>query len=772
MHPQRHKSRSRYTGGPVSRALFDSNAVELSTDNSQNGSRPVTRSESRDDGSARWNPHGGADAYGKGHAERGAGTDVSPPPRLPFTFALGGFDTGVRPQGSYAARVYEESDANEDDEDTDEGGDDCERASGEEYYTEEDDDNEELGEYSSAENGAAASGVFSKGACVRDLDVEARTAAPTAGAEPAERFGFHTGKQSEHSVPGERSIGAAMYAAATSSSATKVAPAVASAFRRATPVARAAYSVGYDHTVGESPADSLRASPLRDVGASVSAAATRETGLSERASPKLTTTHILGNAKRGGPDMTVATQSFGYSMEDANPAPSADARFMPAVSVAHSAAGSRAAYNRNSNSCSAFTSVAQASEFPPAHGTTSSPKESMQRAPDRQHSSTTSSPLSPQRPTVGARDDVHAHRCGDYAPSTGFHNTFASPVLALDGGANARSSSDKPCHRGAEGAELPAPTEPTMGTIAVNAVPSATMGSALVIPGELNPLCSSGCRRSAENLRANRRASATAADVAKSACEQESHGRPPSNMAASTVLESVPPALAPLPTRQRPLELVRSRETAEEATEAGGNSAAAERIERQSTAARSDAPPGRAPTMALSISVTNVFNYSETERIWLSWDSSSTLPACSTQRSTSVIGRKVAPASVGALGKVLPPPSASAVKVSLYCRPLLVQVPNPSLHASILCTAGNNALARVTLVLLYYAPRLLVTSLLRALIRSAVVLFVLTAGLVAMDAAWSQWPILRVYAAAIQGNATIMILSAHEWLASLGVARE
>ncbi|AYU81337.1 hypothetical protein LdCL_310021000 [Leishmania donovani] len=773
MRSKTQKNRSRYTGGPVSRVLFDSHAVDLSTDNSQNGSRPDTRSESHDDGSARWNPHGGADAYGKGHAERGAGTDVSPPPRLPLTFALGGFDTGAGPRGGYAARVYEESDDNEDAEDAGEGGDDFEPAHAEKYCREADDnDDEELGDYSLAGNGAAASGMFPKDACARHLDVEARKAAPTAGAQPVDRFGFHTGKQAEPNVPGQQSIGAAMFAAAMSSSATAAAPAASNTFRRATPVARAAYSVGYDHAVGESPADTLRASPLRGDGAAVSAAATKEAGLLERASPKLTTTDTLGIARRGGPDMTAASQSFGYSMGDANPVPSADARYVPAVSVAHSAAGSRAAYNRNLGTYSDFISATQASEVPPAHGTTISPKESMQGALDHRPSSTTSSPLSPQRPTVGATDDMRAHRCGDHASATGFDHTFMPPVLVLDEDANVRNSDDEPCHRDAEGAELPAPTEPTMAAIAVHAVPLATVGSALVTTGEPKPRFFSGRRQSAENLRANRRASATTADATKSACEQGGRVRLPSNMAASRVRESLSPEVAPLPTRQRPSELVRRREKTEEEADAVHHSAASERIERHSTAAKSDAPPVRAPTMALSISVTHMFNYSETERVWLSCDQSSTLPVCSNQRSTCVNGRKAPPATAGSLDKALPPPSASPVQVSLYCRPLLVQLPSHSLHTSILCAAGNSAFLRVTLAVLYYAPRVLVGSLLRALIRTAVVFLVLTAGLVTMDAAWGQWPILSVYTAEAQGNATMMILSTREWLASLGIARE
>ncbi|CAG9579304.1 hypothetical protein LMJF_31_1390 [Leishmania major strain Friedlin] len=762
MRSETQKNRSHYTGGPVSRALFGSHAVDLSTDNSQTGSRPDTRSESHDDGNARWNLHGGADAHGKDHAERDAGTDVSPPPRLPLNFALGGFDTGAGLRGGYAARVYEESDDNADDEDTDEGGDDCERAN----------DEEELGECSPAGNGAAAPGMFSQGACARHLDVEARKAAPTAGAQPVDRLGFHTAKRAEPNVPGQHSIGAAMYAAAMSSSATEAAPAAANTFRRATPVARAAYSVGYDHAVGESPANSLRASPLRNDGAAVSAAATKEAGVLERASPKLTTTDTLGIATRGGPGTTVASQSFGYSMGDAKPVPSPDVRYVPAVSVAHSAAGSRTAYNRNLGTYSAFISATQASEVSPVHGKTSSLKESMQGALAHGHSSTTSSPLSPQRPTVGATDDMHAHRCSDHASATGFDHTLMSPVLVLDEGANAQNSGDEPCLRDAERVGLPVPTEPTMAAIAVHAVPPATMGSALVIPGEPKPRLSSGRRRSAENSRANRRASASAADVAKPACEQEGHVRSPSNTAASTVRESLSPAVAPLPTRQHPLESVRIGETTEEAADAVNSSAASERVERHSTAAKSDAAPVRAPTMALSISVTNVFNYSEAERMWLSCDRPSTLPACSTPRSTLVNGRKVPPATAGASDKASLPPSASALKVSLYCRPLLVQLPSPSLHASLLCAAGDSALVRVTLAVLYYAPRVLVTSLLRALICSAVVFFVLTAGLVAMDAAWSQWPILSVYTAEVKGNAAMMILSTREWLASLGIASE
>ncbi|GET91137.1 hypothetical protein, unknown function [Leishmania tarentolae] len=558
---------------------------------------------------------------------------MSPPPRLPVTFTLGGARIGARPRGSYAERVYEESDQIEDDEVTDEESDVGESVDGADYcgvdYSDED---RELSERRPAGNDNAASEGLCEDTRALHVDVKARNAAPTADAHPVDRYDCTSGEKADPSVSMQRSIAAAMYASTASVYATKAAPATASAFRRATPVARVAYSVGYDHGVGGSSADSFSASPQRDDSASMLPTAVEEAaGVLEGASAKRTTTDTIRNATPGGPDKTAIPKSFGYSMGDANTMPSVSAQYMPEGPIARSDAGNRVSSNRHLCSSSAFTSIRHVSEIAPAHGRKSNSKESMPRVLDHQCSSTTSSPLSPQRPTVGAGNDRLVHGGDNHALARGCDSTRTSPVLALGESADALNSD------GEEGAERRAPTD---------------------------------------------------------------------------------------------------------------------------------------STMALHISVTNVFNYSETERCWLSGGESSTLPVCAAQRSESENGLKGLPATTRSLTQSLLPLPASAVKVSLYCRPLLVQLPSPSLHMSILSAAGNSTLVRVALVLLYYAPRALVTSVLWGLIRLAVVLVVLTTVLVAMDAAWSQWPILSVYRAEIQGNVTMMIFSILDGPPSLSGARE
>ncbi|AIO00721.1 hypothetical protein LPMP_311310 [Leishmania panamensis] len=771
MRPETQSGWGGYTDSAETRIHLGSSGADLYTGSSQSVSQPYTRSQSPDTGSACWNLQSSIGTYGQGHARRGTAVDVSPPPRLPLSLPLNGVGLGVGPRRGYAGHEYEGSYDNEYEEDADrgssedeyewEGNEECDN--GKYAYEHHHNDDSEASEGSSARNGAATSGMFSQGARDLGLDFEASRAPQTADAQPTCGFGFPAAKLARLNVLGQGSTRFALCAAAAAAaaSATKAAPVTTSTFRRCTPVARVAYSVGYDPAAGESSEDLPSASEPRDEGVVVSLAAAEAANSFEQTSFPFTAANIFNTATQGSPDMTMAARPIHNNMRDTPPKPSADACHTSTASIARSVVASRAAVKRSDHSCSALTSVAQTSGSPPAHGDAKkSAKEPLQSTPDHRRESMSSSPLSPQRPTIGAKDDMYGHSSNDDASSTGSASTAISPVLAVGKGDDARGCGN------VGGSELPALTEPTKSPDAAHVVPSPMMGSATFISGKPNLLRVSGLSRFVADFLARWKYSMTEVDTANSACEREGYARSPSNRVVLPALGISSPAVAPLLERESPLVGLRSREKMEEVDAAVKDLAAMEQRGMQSSPAKSDAPPVYAPNVLLNISVTTVFNYSEAEKLWLSRGQPSTPPARATQRLTSVTGSAVPPSTARALDRVLRPPSAPSVKVSLYCRPLLVQLSNPSLHACVLCAAGNSALVRVALTLLYCVPRSLVLTLPWVLIRFTVALVVLVAALVVMDAAWCRWPNLSVYTAEFQVNATMMILSVREWLLS------
>ncbi|KAG5472033.1 hypothetical protein CUR178_02699 [Leishmania enriettii] len=751
-------SEARNDGGSCRRsaetgAQVDRRSVDFSIDGSHRTNALDRRSQSFGDGHAFWSPHGSVGPNGKGYTERGADFDVSPPPRPPLAFTLGGNGFGVRQQSGYAAHFYEESDGDGDEEDANGSGDDeweDEEEYEESHAGEEDCDDEELSKGGSAENDRAASEVFFQGARALRFDFDEGTVAPSADAHIAGGLGFRTAQQTLPHALGQGSVGAPFCAV----SAAKAAPGTKGSFRRATPVARAAYSVGYDRAAGESSEHPASASSPRGKGATVWAG-----GSFKQTSLAPATTDTLGDATQDGPKVTVEARPLRDSTGDTTLHPSAGACHTSAASVVLCEAGGRAPAHRRCGSSGAVACGEGASESLQGHvKTKKSTKEPMLSTPDHQYVSTTSSPLSPQRPTIEAIDELHDHRCSGNAFPTGFGNTVAPIVLALGEVADAQNSGDEPSGNDAEKSVLSLPTEPSRESVAVSAVPLQTMISAVVAPDELIRPFAAGRGCCVENLLKRCEYSTTAADIQGSACEQEEHVRSSPNMAVLPVRGISPLKMMPISTGQIPAEVLASGEI-DAVDETANDSVAARNREMPYTPAKSGVPPVHAPTVTLSVFVSNVFNYSEAERMWLSCGQWSAFPARAMQVPGSVTDSNVSPPTSGALGKTLPHPSDSEVKVSLYYRPLLVQLPSPSLRTSLLCAAGNSTLVKAILACLCYVSLVLVPTLLQLLVSFTLTLFCLAALLAAMDAAFRRWAIGSFYPVEMYGSPTAWVLS-------------
>ncbi|KAG5497601.1 hypothetical protein JKF63_03866 [Porcisia hertigi] len=561
---------------------------------------------------------------------------------------------------------------------------------------------------------------------------------------------------------GHGHIGVWPPSATTGASHPQATPEIESRFRRATPVARSAYSIGYDFAGGESSEDPPKTSKPRDVDAPAGALSSYQ-----RPSANTLQADDPRTTSQGGDGTTPVSRPSALRTGCATPVPSYVAHHHPTESVTASAVGNNATTPRNAGSYAVFASVACAPESLQAHERASNSVRLSTHSAYHHHqnTSTRSSPLSPQRPTLEARGCVNAHSCSDADSSRDFMNTAMSPVLELPEGHEMRSCDV------AEDSLRPAPTTPEKTPVNTFVTQSTPVHHEPLRSGKPNLLSASGHSRSVENLLTVWETSTPAADIAKSACEREGHVRSASNMAASPVSETSLPAETSFSARRGLSDVSCSRKELT-VTKVASDLRFTQHSARQKTPVRSATPRLHTPTVAVNVCITNLFSYSETERNWLLCDQASMHPTRAAQSVKSVSGRKTPLTAPRALKEALAPASICPVKVSLYCRPLLVHLPKPSLHTAILCAAGDSAVVKKTIALLYYVPCVLVPQMFWSLVHVAMVLFVMTAGLAAIDTAWGRWPILSVYTAELHEDATELLLATREFFFSLGAVRE
>ncbi|KPI87241.1 hypothetical protein ABL78_3678 [Leptomonas seymouri] len=238
------------------------------TDNSQSVSHPPTHSHSRDGSGGRVTvayTNDGAPRSGRGQRPSGFRVpDASPPPRLPAKYAAQ-VTAATTPRGAPAGRhnevsgssaspaVYEDDDDGYDDGDEEDGslefGErewECEE-DGEWDDVDEDDNEEEEEEQDGSDRGARALQFDSEegdaGSCQPAAFVTATSISTAASANPFERTVTAKGEQLKPAFDF---------------------PVTTNAFRRATPKARAGYSVGYTPAEDASSEDTSRASPPRN----------------------------------------------------------------------------------------------------------------------------------------------------------------------------------------------------------------------------------------------------------------------------------------------------------------------------------------------------------------------------------------------------------------------------------------------------------------------------------------------------------------------------
>ncbi|KAK7201571.1 hypothetical protein NESM_000221500 [Novymonas esmeraldas] len=737
-----------------------SSSMGLFTDNSGGSSERDTRSASRAAAAvpAQGKTRAGAASHGQRLVQRDTGPDASPPPRLPLAYATGNAAPHTRRAHAASEELYEEME--EEGEIVDEES--WEDEEDEEYEEEEEEDVDRAPPNTSTGRSASDSPPRG-GARVLRFDSVERTTVTTVSVRVTEN---HASTAAPPAPPLARSP----------PSRTTAAVAATHTFRRATPVARAAYSVGYNAAAGES-----SESPPSSAAPPVSA----DNGTAHRTAtaPMNTTTTTAMDPpheeqQRRAETIEIPLQrSSVVSRTGAGRSAEASQTSVQMSDTPHSTGEAKATHvsrspARPSSSFSAFTSLAPEKS---RRGSAEPPR----TPPALQPASTSSSPLSPQRPTVCAWDaGPPHHHSGRESASCSTDSTngdVSSPVIALDDvpgksrDTTTYSDAARPTRvpqavaRGTH--MLAAPLVITSTTTGTGAGAGVSVGHVSIPRGKPSMLSGTGHSRTVEDLLAVWRDTTPALDIAKSACEREGHTRTSSIEIGSPMLRGAleSAAASPLPIRQSPFEVGSSscEDSVADATALATAALSTRVVERASrrqvrSASCRRSPPG-VLTVALTVSVTNIYNSSEAQQTWLRGGSDHVDPATAPPH--------LLPATYGSTAPPAAPPAP--VRVALYCRPLLVQLPRPTLHTTLLlCAAENSLVMRAAVVVLYRVPCVLVPRLLRTLARLVMALVLLVVLLLALDAALDRWPTLVAHVAETQRRAAPAVSAAREWIAA------
>lgn len=817
-----------------------SSSMHLYTDNSQSASHADTRSASRDEEAGQPAqgrrlhtpltaiPSRGARGVKGAYASAAGAMEASPPPRIPLEYGTPGgvLGAGRNPAASAGDDVYEESDEEGMGEDGDEEAYDEEDEEGEygdgagEEEDEEWEDLDTEGDSDAAEPNPEAAIDGQSHAHAGDTGAAAAAAAAPRDAR-ALRFDSEESTHAAHppraaALPGvtvalpaafrREVVDSALRPPAT---AVKAAPA-SSAFRRATPTTRVAYSVGYDAAAGQSSTEPSSASPpcqeAEEPSVVDASQGSRYAGAAPPTAVTFTATNTFSSAAAEGRRTSSSTRptSAGNEWGQQTPEPSAvppsREGSAPAKTLEQSA---HDVHQRQSASRHAFTSMAAT---PASSSTVVTPAQSSEKrrtavfhdgdgTPATTGASTATvtspfSPLPPPRPTLEevaaapaayqqnyarlcSTRDQHVRSGSDGDSSLCYSAAAMSPVLALDDGEGTSLPSGTGLYRGGDNVWVRRPSASATATITADAtlhvVPAsaATSANGIITPTSLDHsargsyasasasastfpkpalTAAAGRSRTMADLLAEWKDTTTAVDIARSACEREAHVRSLSGATGSPVFESSPRVMSPVPTRESPMELGDSTRSGSPVVAAGGLQARRERAENAGHVQRAvnqqheQQSQPLLPPVTVKVSVTNVFNYTQSDTAWLTRGLLPEIDArAATQRTRD---KSISSAQAGVTSSASSPSATPAVTVFLYARPLLLHVPQPASHGESALVGVTRLFLRVLLLLLYVIPRTVVVWLTRTAHELLMALAVLTVLVLAVDAAFERWPVL------------------------------
>lgn len=428
--------------------------------------------------------------------------------------------------------------------------------------------------------------------------------------------------------------------------------------------------------------------------------------------------------------------------------------------------------NASATSC-VFTSLAH-------NATTSSTSKSQQDRPalrrfsgTQEVDSTTSSPRSPQRPTVGA-GEARPLSSSQQSSSVDYSTMVASPMFGRDDDEDEDEENDAGGGEKEEGdddvmedvlASAAVGDATAAGQAWTSKVVFSTDAAATAVPaaeGEFHHAAvtettaaftanvhhqlksssepvATGRSKTVKHILAAISDASTARDIVNAACErEEDRTRPVSDMsspsASPTGALSAVVAAAPLQDRScahgTPLE----------------NNATATTLMAAEKPAMFSAEPIRRlahPPVTVKVTIRHVYNYSQEDGEWMADPD----PKQHKRPVSAVLAASAATPPA-------PPSSSSSpsLRVALYCRPLLVHLPNPPLRASLLRAVGESGSWRQTANAAWFIFASLLLAFLRVLLHLAVKIGIIVLCILVVDGVWSEYPVLREWTRETMGR--------------------
>jgi hypothetical protein len=358
----------------------------------------------------------------------------------------------------------------------------------------------------------------------------------------------------------------------------------------------------------------------------------------------------------------------------------------------------------------AFTSLAHNPVFAAAQQQQQNQKTRETTSNTRNDHSTTSSPNSPQRPTLGATE-ARPLTGSQGSSSVDYSTLMASPTFEQDDDASGESGGEEndvttvAVYGAAPGGgdddaarkELGASNTPALIT-RIDKTQTARFAAA-------------GRSRTVEDIFSSMANTRATASIVQSACErEEDRARPFSGVSSST---------SPIFDSTGNSSVLRVHGTPLQENIA---------LLAEKPAAQLIACPAKPVTprpVAVKVTVTHVYNYSRRDVQWL------TEPAGTRQTAKEVA-------------------SAPSLEVALYCRPMLVHLPNPPLHTSLLSAAGEGGTLGTSVKATRFMLCTLIPAVVWCVVRLAFALSLLVLCTLVVDTVWREYPEVRRWVVQLQ----------------------
>ncbi|KPA78903.1 hypothetical protein ABB37_05967 [Leptomonas pyrrhocoris] len=368
-------------------------------------------------------------------------------------------------------------------------------------------------------------------------------------------------------------------------------------------------------------------------------------------------------------------------------------------------------------------------------------------------SSTTSSPVSPQRPTAGLVD-VRPASSSRRSSSVDYSTMVGSPRFAKeeeeDGEEEVEGGKGDAVEVDVDNVAAAATAAATTSAEAVKASllrSSTPINVVTVLPSA----AASADNRSAEAKHARRAAvgrsktvedilavmeeAGAAEDILRSACErEEDHVR-----TISAASSSFTP----------PVDLGSGRSVGLHRCDALPDEGSAAAAAKPATVFYvAHVKPPTPPPIALKVTVTHFYNYSEGEGRWLAAPHK-TRHAMNVSSETPMVHTLPSSSSSAAAADA---DAAASLEVALYCRPLLVHLPRPPLPTLLLLYAeGRSGPLRRAAHAARYVFGVLLPTIVRTALQLLIAITLLVICTLVFDELWREYPAVRVWAAQVGG---------------------